>query len=102
VHSAVGHIKHCANDLLANEINTFPLSALYTEFAERRCSAEGQWEGRPGAVSTGSAGWTNYTPCFTEETLELFRKLYSGNETEVSKPSCETMNYSTRKSFYRF
>ncbi|XP_062559020.1 PDF receptor isoform X2 [Armigeres subalbatus] len=57
-----------------------------TKFAERRCSAEGRWEGRPGSIST-TLGWTNYTPCYSREVLQLFRKLYSGvggnNEADI-------------------
>ncbi|XP_029719182.1 PDF receptor isoform X1 [Aedes albopictus] len=48
-----------------------------TKFAERRCSAEGRWEGRPGTTPT-TLGWTNYTPCYSPEVIQLFRKLYSG------------------------
>ncbi|XP_046741752.1 PDF receptor [Diprion similis] len=65
-----------------------------TKFVEKRCGEDGQWEGREGSfagrgspVSGGSEnvhgeshGWTNYTPCFTPEMLQLIRKLYSGSE----------------------
>ncbi|XP_048516350.1 PDF receptor isoform X3 [Athalia rosae] len=66
-----------------------------TKFVEKRCGDDGQWEGREGSygirggssspgnpsVSTnGPHGWTNYTPCFTPEMLQLIRKLYSGSE----------------------
>uniref|UniRef100_A0A182FR52 G-protein coupled receptors family 2 profile 2 domain-containing protein n=1 Tax=Anopheles albimanus TaxID=7167 RepID=A0A182FR52_ANOAL len=52
-----------------------------TEFAERRCSAEGQWEGKPGTPPTLS-GWTNYTPCYSPEVIQLFRKLYAGGSDD--------------------
>ncbi|CAG9805319.1 unnamed protein product [Chironomus riparius] len=45
-----------------------------SKFAERRCSNDGKWEGRLG--STDSArGWTNYTPCYLPEILELITKM---------------------------
>lgn len=51
------------------------------EFAERRCSVNGSWEGRGKNGDFYSPnGWTNYTPCFTTEMLMLIRKLYAGNE----------------------
>uniref|UniRef100_A0A182NMM3 G-protein coupled receptors family 2 profile 2 domain-containing protein n=1 Tax=Anopheles dirus TaxID=7168 RepID=A0A182NMM3_9DIPT len=53
------------------------------EFAERRCSAEGQWEGRPGSPPTLS-GWTNYTPCYSPEVIQLFRKLYAGGSDDAA------------------
>lgn len=49
------------------------------EFAERRCSENGKWEGRHGERDSPN-GWTNYTPCFTPEMLLLIQKLYTGNE----------------------
>ncbi|XP_058821177.1 PDF receptor isoform X5 [Topomyia yanbarensis] len=52
-----------------------------TEFAERRCSSEGQWEGKPG-VPASVLGWTNYTPCYSPEVLQLFKKLYAGGHTD--------------------
>uniref|UniRef100_A0A182QRK9 G-protein coupled receptors family 2 profile 2 domain-containing protein n=1 Tax=Anopheles farauti TaxID=69004 RepID=A0A182QRK9_9DIPT len=52
-----------------------------SKFAERRCSAEGQWEGRPGSPPTLS-GWTNYTPCYSPEVIQLFRKLYAGGSDD--------------------
>ncbi|XP_058061895.1 PDF receptor [Anopheles bellator] len=52
-----------------------------SKFAERRCSAEGQWEGRPGTPPTLS-GWTNYTPCYSPEVIQLFRKLYAGGSDD--------------------
>lgn len=55
----------------------------FLEFAERRCSAEGQWESRPGTNTT--TGWTNYTPCYIPEVLQLFRKLGNEDEAKVRK-----------------
>ncbi|XP_040175431.1 PDF receptor isoform X3 [Anopheles arabiensis] len=55
-----------------------------SKFAERRCSAEGQWEGKPGSPPT-LHGWTNYTPCYSPEVIQLFRKLYaSGSDDEAN------------------
>jgi hypothetical protein len=31
-------------------------------------------------VFTSPQGWTNYTPCFTPEMLQLMKKLYAGSE----------------------
>lgn len=55
---------------------------LFSEFAERRCSAEGKWEGRPGENQPN--GWTNYTSCFTEETKKLFDQLGTVNVSKFS------------------
>ncbi|XP_049279756.1 PDF receptor [Anopheles funestus] len=52
-----------------------------SKFAERRCSAEGQWEGRPGSPPN-LHGWTNYTPCYSPEVIQLFRKLYAGGSDD--------------------
>jgi hypothetical protein len=51
-----------------------------SEFAYKRCSVDGRWEGRRSGVFTSPQGWTNYTPCFTPEMLQLIRKLYAGSE----------------------
>lgn len=56
----------------------FKKKSFVSEFAERRCSEEGRWEGKHGATSAN--GWTNYTNCFTPEVRELMRKLGSDNE----------------------
>lgn len=57
------------------------LTLKFLEYAERRCSSEGTWEGKPGGTSVG---WTNYTPCFSPEVVQLFRKLYAnGNEDDA-------------------
>ncbi|XP_055643083.1 PDF receptor isoform X2 [Toxorhynchites rutilus septentrionalis] len=52
-----------------------------SKFAERRCSAEGRWEGKPGPTP-GLLGWTNYTPCYSPEVIQLFRKLYARGSTD--------------------
>ncbi|XP_058455071.1 PDF receptor isoform X2 [Malaya genurostris] len=52
-----------------------------SKFAERRCSADGRWEGKPG-VPANTLGWTNYTPCYNPEVLQLFKKLYAGGNTD--------------------
>lgn len=51
-----------------------------TKFATKRCSIDGRWEGKVSGDYTNPQGWTNYTPCYTPEMLELFRKLYTGSE----------------------
>ncbi|KAL1116634.1 hypothetical protein AAG570_005106 [Ranatra chinensis] len=35
--------------------------------------------GGGGPTAAGSPGWTNYTPCYSREMLQLYRKLYSGS-----------------------
>ncbi|CAO1380408.1 unnamed protein product [Diamesa hyperborea] len=55
-----------------------------SKYAQRRCSDEGKWEGRDGiAHANNNNGWTNYTPCYVPEVVQLFRKLYSGGGDEV-------------------
>lgn len=61
---------------------------LALESAERRCSSEGQWEGKPGIIQQpNSKGWTNYTPCYTPELFQLIKKLYAGGNEDVAKVS---------------
>lgn len=65
--------------------NLFPKTydlILLAEFAERRCSAEGKWEGKPGSTQVYQHGWANYSSCYTPQVRELFEKL--GNDSEVS------------------
>lgn len=57
--------------------------ASKTEFAERRCSNAGKWEGKPGG-NPSSNGWTNYTNCYLPEVLELLKKLGNKDESEVN------------------
>lgn len=46
------------------------------EFAFRKCSLGGQWEGNPlGNTTSGSIGWTNYTMCISPEMAELLHQL---------------------------
>ncbi|XP_023726525.1 PDF receptor [Cryptotermes secundus] len=51
-----------------------------TKFAYKRCSIDGRWEGRTSGGESPPQGWTNYTPCFTPEMLQLIKKLYAGSE----------------------
>ncbi|KAF6198453.1 hypothetical protein GE061_008201 [Apolygus lucorum] len=56
-------------------------------FVSKKCLETGQWEGkRPGE---GQAGWTNYTPCYTPELLQLTRKLGSSHEAQVKLNEAE-------------
>lgn len=57
-------------------------SAFSTEFAVRRCSDQGRWQGRPN-MNDSSHGWTNFTNCYLPEVYALLKKL--GNDREVSK-----------------
>jgi hypothetical protein len=52
----------------------------FSEFAYKRCSIDGRWEGRTSGEYWPPQGWTNYTPCFTPEMLQLIKKLYAGSE----------------------
>ncbi|XP_063696063.1 PDF receptor isoform X2 [Culicoides brevitarsis] len=49
-----------------------------SKFAERRCSAEGKWEGKSGENQPN--GWTNYTSCFTPEARKLLDQVGHMNE----------------------
>lgn len=53
------------------------------EFAIRRCSVDGRWEGRIPDDFSSPKGWTNYTPCYTKELFDLYNKLYAGSNTEA-------------------
>uniref|UniRef100_A0A182P412 G-protein coupled receptors family 2 profile 2 domain-containing protein n=1 Tax=Anopheles epiroticus TaxID=199890 RepID=A0A182P412_9DIPT len=59
-----------------------------SKFAERRCSAEGQWEGKPGFPPMPH-GWTNYTPCYIPEAEQLLRKLYAGGSGNEANDKLE-------------
>lgn len=52
-----------------------------TEFAVRKCSTEGFWEGKPGVVSTSTVGWTDFSGCYFPEFKKLLEQL--GEEREV-------------------
>ncbi|XP_063837945.1 PDF receptor-like [Ostrinia nubilalis] len=45
-----------------------------TRFAFRMCEENGMWQGRRKNES-GNIGWTNYTPCFPPEVIELLEKV---------------------------
>lgn len=60
-------------DKYTNFIAFFFVYLLFSEFAERRCSAEGKWEGKMGENQPN--GWTNYTSCFTPETRKLLDQV---------------------------
>lgn len=47
----------------------------------RICGSNGMWLDRYGLPN--EVGWTNYTPCFTQEMVELIRRLNSGSEIEI-------------------
>ncbi|XP_055606877.1 PDF receptor isoform X2 [Uranotaenia lowii] len=49
-----------------------------TKFVERRCSTEGRWEAKPGTVPT-VLGWTNYTPCYIPEIIQILKKISAGD-----------------------
>lgn len=56
------------------------------ENVERRCSAEGEWEVKPGTTRLQYPnGWTNFTPCYSPEMLQLLNKLYAGGNENVAK-----------------
>jgi hypothetical protein len=57
--------------------------SIVSEFAYKRCSIDGRWEGRTSVEDSPPQGWTNYTPCFTPEMLQLIKKLYAGSEDEA-------------------
>lgn len=52
-----------------------------SEYAVRKCSTEGFWEGKPGVLSTSTVGWTNYSGCYFPEFKKLLDQL--GEEREV-------------------
>ena len=55
------------------------------EFVEKNCGENGHWESRRSSAAEEDSpnGWTNYTPCFTQETLSLFQKIYTGSEEDA-------------------
>lgn len=52
----------------------------FAELVYKTCLSSGRWEGRIKGSNDSPQGWTNYTTCFTAETWELFKMLYSGSE----------------------
>ncbi|XP_068084336.1 PDF receptor [Anabrus simplex] len=51
-----------------------------SKFAYKRCSIDGRWEGRTAGKFSSPQGWTNYTPCYRPEVLQLMRKLFTGSD----------------------
>jgi hypothetical protein len=66
---------------------------VFAEHTYKRCSVDGRWEGKDEGDFSTPQGWTNYTPCFTPEILELIRKLYSNDDAKV-----RVLNYSIQHS----
>lgn len=61
-------------------------SSIHPEYVERRCSSDGEWEVRPGTTRLQYPnGWTNFTPCFSREMIQLLNKLYAGGNEDVAK-----------------
>lgn len=54
-------------------------SSITTEYVERQCDADGNWAIRENSTrSQYPNGWTNFTPCYTDDMKKLLDKL--GNE----------------------
>ena len=59
-----------------------------SEFAQRFCTSDGEWEGRSSSDeitendTEATFGWTNYTGCFIPEIRNLMNKLYSKSEKD--------------------
>lgn len=50
-----------------------------TEYVERQCDADGNWAIRENSTRAQYPnGWTNFTPCYTDDMKKLLDKL--GNE----------------------
>nr|QKL20129.1 pigment-dispersing factor receptor [Euperipatoides rowelli] len=54
-----------------------------TKYAYRKCSLDGRWEGKSPTDTTMENGWTNYSGCYTPETKELLRDLYSISDDDA-------------------
>ncbi|XP_055914545.1 PDF receptor isoform X2 [Eupeodes corollae] len=54
-----------------------------TKFAERLCLKNGLWANKPHDTVFNPHGWTNYTPCFKPDVIDLMQQLYSGGNSEV-------------------
>lgn len=56
-----------------------------TQMAHRRCTGEGQWQGRvlDAGPEDPTEGWTNYTMCFIPELRQLMDKLYASSEEDA-------------------
>ncbi|ELU10117.1 hypothetical protein CAPTEDRAFT_219483 [Capitella teleta] len=58
-------------------VNPMSSSSAKREFGFKVCSADGQWEGiKPGNYSKPQ-GWTNYTQCYTKDSYDLYKKMFS-------------------------
>ncbi|XP_059468350.1 PDF receptor [Neocloeon triangulifer] len=54
-----------------------------SKFTTKRCSVDGRWEGKEAGDYSSPQGWTNYTPCYTPEMLQVIRELYAGSDGEA-------------------
>ncbi|KAK4321026.1 hypothetical protein Pmani_008134 [Petrolisthes manimaculis] len=78
--------------------------------AYRTCTAEGRWQGKKTETEMGAgvgegegegdetAGWTNYTACFTSNVRQLLDQLYSGTQEEAQVSLREASGQSHRSS----
>ncbi|XP_060573131.1 PDF receptor-like [Ruditapes philippinarum] len=73
-----------------------PLPGLDPEkFGYKTCGPEGLWEGKyPGDYSM-PRGYTNYTDCYTPETLDLYKRFYS-SKTAAQKQMMKDVINGTR------
>ncbi|XP_069982229.1 PDF receptor-like [Penaeus vannamei] len=62
-----------------------------TQMAHRRCTGEGQWQGRvlDAGPEDPTEGWTNYTMCFIPELRQLMDKLYASSEEDAKLSGSE-------------
>ncbi|XP_076049229.1 PDF receptor-like [Oratosquilla oratoria] len=51
------------------------------KYAYRKCSSDGQWEGRRGREKEG--GWSNYNDCFLPTIKDLMDKLYAKSDEDA-------------------
>ena len=68
---------------LAFEITCF--FSLLSEYAFRRCSENGYWLNQDGVPDTDPEGngWTNFTSCFSAETLKVLENFYANISGKV-------------------
>lgn len=52
------------------------------EYAVRKCSSDGRWEGKEPGDYSNPRGFTNYTNCYTPEALEIWKKFYGDKSSE--------------------
>ncbi|XP_052809633.1 PDF receptor-like [Mya arenaria] len=73
-----------------------PLPGLDPDkFGYRTCGPEGRWEGKfPGDYSL-PRGYTNYTNCYTPETLDLYKKFFL-NKSPAQKQMMKDVLNATR------